>query len=79
MTIYTFIDKYYENNPEGHYFDHDTLKFFGNRLSEMRVLKKTEMIKGEECYCISMVERPPFGKPRRKYVYFTVDKFKPII
>lgn len=70
------IRMYYEAHPNGHFFDADTLKFFGERRSEMRLLKKTETIRdisGElhECYVVSSVQRPgPPLKQRRKYHYF---------
>lgn len=32
-------------HPDSHYFDKDTLDFFGERMSEMYVLKKKEVIK----------------------------------
>jgi hypothetical protein len=41
-----FIKAYYTKNPEGHYFDQETLKFFGERVSEMRLLKKTAKNQG---------------------------------
>lgn len=84
MTIYTLMNRYYEHNKNGHYFDHDTLKFFGERLSEMRVLKAIETItdiSGEkhECYCVSSVQRPPFGRPHRHYTYFDTTTYEQII
>ena len=33
------IRAYYQKNPSGHYFDSDTLKFFGERRSDMRPAK----------------------------------------
>lgn len=48
---------YYEKHPHGHFFDHDTLKFFGERESDMRLLKNKALIKawdGEHiCYVLS--------------------------
>ena len=29
--INQLISEYYRKNPEGHFFDHDTLKFFGGK------------------------------------------------
>lgn len=47
MKIYnnmrSFIADYYEKNPTGHYFDPGTLKFFGERLSDMRINKTIEV------------------------------------
>ena len=72
------ISRYYEAHPNGHFFDRKTLKFFGERKSEMRLLKGTVKVTdvcGEvhECYVVSSVQRPgPPLKPRRKYHYFDV-------
>lgn len=80
MTVYSLMSEYKANHPDGHFFDHDTLKFFGERISEMRVLKGTTCVKdylGEEheCYCLSSLQRKnPLG-PRRKYSYFEVGTF----
>lgn len=76
--IHHLISRYYEAHPDGHFFDPDTLKFFGERRSEMRLLKNTAQItalSGEkhECYVVSTRQRP--GPPlaaRRKYHYFDV-------
>ena len=78
MTICEFVAKYKEKNPEGHYFDSDTLKFFGERLSEMRVLKdvfeKTDICgKKHKVYCVSSIRRSDFSKPHRHYAYFDVE------
>ena len=84
MNIYTFINKYYQHNPHGHYFDRDTLKVYGERISEMRVLKEIETvtdISGEvhQAYCLSSRQHKYPGGPRRKYTYFDVNTFDDII
>lgn len=76
-SVYGLRDAYYEKHPHGHYFDHDTLKFFGETLSSMRLLKGTAKVTdvcGEEheCYVLSSLQRThPMG-PRRKYTYFDI-------
>lgn len=77
MTIYEFVDKYRKAQPDGHFFDPQTLKFFGERLSEMRVLKGTAMLecddgKTRECYRISSLQRKHPCGPRRSYAFFDV-------
>lgn len=84
MTIHELIKTYYEKNPDGHYFDKDTLRFFGERISDMYVLKDTVKIKdisGEkhEAYVISRLQRKHPGGPRRTYAYFDVDTLNDII
>ena len=78
-----FIRAYYKKNPEGHYFDKETLNFFGERLSDMRLLKKTAKVKDmrgveREAYVISRLQRKHPGGPQRTYAYFDVDTLTPI-
>lgn len=43
MRISEFIRKYYEHNPEGHFFDKDTMKFFGDTRSNYAVTEHETM------------------------------------
>ncbi len=84
MKIHELIKAYYKKNPDGHYFDKDTLRFFGERISDMYVLKNTVKIKdisGEEheAYVISRLQRNHPGGPRRTYAYFDVETLNDII
>ena len=84
MTVYTLIDQYHIHNPGGHYFDHDTLKFFGERISDMRVLKDTVEITsagGEKhtCYVLSSLQRKHPSGPRREHSYFDINTFEYVI
>ena len=82
--IYQLISRYYETHPNGHFFDPETLKFFGERRSEMRLLKEKAVIKdacgkSHTCYVVSAVQRPgPPLQPRRKYHYFDVETLEDI-
>ena len=72
---------------ESHFFDHDTLKCFGERLSDMRVLKCIVQITdicGEvhECYCVSATRRKNWNgncKPYKYYHYFDTTTFHHVI
>ena len=78
MDIYKLINNYYANNPNGHFFDRDTLRFFGERISEMYVLKNTVKIDGKECYVVSSFQHnAPI--PGRHYSYFDVKTFDYVI
>lgn len=79
MTVYRLKEEYQKNHPEGHFFDHDTLKFFGERESEMRVLKQKANIDGRECYILSSLQRKYPGGPRRIWHYFDTETFDNII
>lgn len=75
--VYSLVAAYQRTHPDGHYFDRDTLKFFGESLSTMRLLKDKAAIKdwsGEKhtCYVLSKLQKKhPMG-PRRVYAYFDV-------
>ena len=78
MPVWKLVDIYQGKHPGGHFFDRDTLKFFGEMLSDMRVLSETETIKdcsGEkhECYVLSRLQRKHPAGPRRTYAYFDVE------
>ena len=84
MTIYSFKQMYKEKNPDGHWFDKDTLKFFGEKLSEMKVLNGTYKVTdwmGNECeaYCVRHKQRPPYGEPFWKETYFDVNTMENIL
>ena len=81
--IHSFIADYYEKYPNGRYFGRDALKFFGERLSEMRVYKATVVKKDSrgkkhECYVISRLQRKHPNGPTRTLAYFDVDTFEVI-
>lgn len=85
--IYKFIEDYEKKNPAGHYFDRKTLKFFGERLSDMRVLKQTAEIVDysnitHQCYIVSRLQRKHPNGPTRNYAYFdvnTLDDISPLM
>ena len=78
------IYAYYSAHPGGHYFDRDTLKFFGESQSTMRLLKGTVKVRdicGEEheCYMVSKLSKNYPGGPRRTYAYFDVGTLDDVI
>lgn len=74
-SVYGLISEYQRMHPNGHFFDRDTLKFFGETVSSMRLLKGTVKATdsmGEEhtCYILSSLQKKhPMG-PRRAYPSF---------
>ena len=84
MEIKEFIKEYYRHNPDGHYFDCGTLKFFGECRSKMRILKRVAEVtdtRGAKhtCYCLSKwSSRYPNGR-RRTYAYFDTSTFENVI
>lgn len=81
IDIYSLIRNYYKYNPEGHYFDRNTLKFFGERISEMRVLKKIVYKKDfrgitHKCFVVSSLQHN--CNNIRHYAYFDIYNFEEI-
>ena len=70
--------------PKSHFFDSKTLKFFGERMSDMYVLKGTVKINdcsGNEHECIVLSSRQlkyPSG-PKRIYHYFDACTYEQVI
>lgn len=74
MNVYEFINNYF--------FSQNTLKFFGERISEIRILKKTVMVKDyagkeHETYCLGTYQHnaPILG---RRHFYFETETFENI-
>lgn len=79
-----FIEDYNRLNTNSHFFDAETLKFFGEKRSSMKILKQTEKIKDisgqiHECYVLSSLQKTFTGKKRRHYSFFDVDTLKEVI
>jgi hypothetical protein len=81
MTVYELQDKTRKTEPC--YFSHDNLKFFGETMSSMKVLKNTYTITdcygiAHECVCLSKLSRKYPGGARRTYDYFDVNTWERI-
>ena len=84
MTVYELRSRYLEKHPNGHFFDSDTLKFFGETLSTMRVLRETvqkrdSMGEMHTCYVLSKQSKDFSGKKRRTYAYFDMETFEYVV
>lgn len=84
MTVYELKAMHEEKHPKSHFFDPDTLKFFGETLSTMRVLKYPAEIKdisGEthECYVLSKRSRKFDDRYYRTYAYFDTTTLEQVI
>ena len=82
--VYDLISAYRDKQQNGHFFDSDTLKFFGERISEMRVLKTKAQIRDcmgsvHTCYVLSSLQRKHPCGPRRSYHYFDTATFDDVI
>lgn len=73
MEVYTLIRLHEKYQPSSCFFSRNTLRFFGERINEMRVLKGTVKINGHECWVLSTRQRKaPAGVSQRRYHYFDI-------
>lgn len=63
----------------GYFFSHDTLKFFGQRVSDMYILKHLGNKNGRTCYILSALSRKHPKGPTREYYFFDVETFEYIV
>lgn len=82
MTVYELRTA--TRHKEPHYFDADTLKFFGERMSDMRVMAGTVKVTDylgmvHECYKLSKLSRKYPGGARRTYDYFDATTFERVL
>lgn len=82
-TVDQLVKAYRTAHPNGHYFDEETLRFFGEKLSDMKVLDETATITyptGEthECYVLEKISRDFSGRKMRTRGYFDVNTLKTI-
>lgn len=82
--IYDLRNAYLRTHPNGHWFDSNTLAFFGESLSTMYLLKGTYRVKDclgveHSCYKVSKLSRKYPGGPRRTYAYFDINTFDDVI
>lgn len=84
MTVYELKKNYQKHHPDGHFFDRQTLKFFGETESKMYVHKNKTVItdisgKKHHAYILSSMQRKHPCGPRRVYHYFDAKTFDQII
>lgn len=80
-----FVDDYRETHPTRHLFDKEKQKYFGERISEMRVLKNLATVtdySGNEhkCFVLSTYRHKysPNGQ-RRNYYYFDIENLAHVL
>lgn len=83
-SVYGLMSAHKRTHPDSHFFDSDTLKFFGETVSSMRLLKgtvKVTDILGEKhnCYVLSSLQRKPLAGPRCIHHYFDVDTLEHVV
>lgn len=83
-SAYALRNEYCNHNPDGHYFDAETLKFWGERFSEFSVLKEMQVVydyrgTAHKCYVLSKLTRDYRGCRVRKYDYFDSETFDRVL
>lgn len=83
MDVYELKRLHLQNHPLSHFFDAETLKFFGESMSRMYVLKETVKIfdylgDPHECYVLSKQGKNLLGQKMRTYAYFDTKTFEEI-
>ena len=81
ISVSRFISEFKRHNPDDHYFDRETLKFFGEYISEMRILKETVTIEDcrgivHECYVLSKIQHEAPAGPTKVRDYFDIKTFE---
>lgn len=84
ISVQSLISRYYAHHPNGHFFDKETLKFFGERKSEMRILNHLVTIedyhgRAHKCYVLSTVQHNHPCGSRKAYFYFDVETYEYIV
>lgn len=81
-SVQGLINAYREKQPGGHYFDADTLAWFGEHVFEMRLLKRLQVVEdydGEHlCLVLSSLQRKAPGGPKTAHHYFDVETMEDI-
>lgn len=84
ISISWIIAEYKKRHPDGHYFDNDTLKFWGEKICDMRLSKRLHYVEvGNSvynCYKLTVPAKDPFddNKPFDHITYFDEQTFSPV-
>lgn len=81
--IYDLKYEHLRKNPHSHFFDRETLEFFGERLSSMRLLQGTvekpdSLGVMHTCYVVSSTQKVPMVGRKRVYHYFDTGTLEDI-
>jgi len=84
MDQYDLKEEYLRHNPGGHFFDSDTLSFFGETMSRMHVYKDpcwVTDISGQKrkCWCLRSYQAKKPSKNKNVYHYFDCETFEHVI
>ncbi len=78
MLVIELIEKHQKNHPESHFFDKETLEFFGETIRTMRVSRELVDFEGHKCYELTTLQQnSPFINKHSTY-YFDCETFENI-
>jgi hypothetical protein len=80
MTI-AELKKNYIEKTGGHFFERETLKYFGETMKDMHIMPHLNIVsdyKGlkHNCYTVSIKQRPQDMPPRIAIFHFDADTFE---
>lgn len=83
-TVRGLIKAHKEKNPGSHFFDKNTLEFFGESISSMELASYTTKMadaRGEvhECYVLTTMQNKHPSGPRKRKAYFDVETLDHIV
>lgn len=76
MEYFNLKVNHINHNPGSKFFSYSNLKFFGERESESRVLKRIATVEGHKCYVLSTYQHNAPAGCERHYSYFDVNTFE---
>lgn len=83
-SVYGLMSAHKRAHPDSHFFDSDTLKFFGETVSSMRLLNEIVRVvdsMGEKhnCYVLSSLQKKCPAGLRCVHHYFDVNTLEHIV
>ena len=72
MTVKTLKKHYKKNFPEGHFFDKETLEYWGESINTMSISKNLVDFEGHKCYELVALQKSDYHNLNR-YVWFYFD------
>lgn len=81
MTVQELIQGYRKHNPDGHYFDKSTLRFFGERVEEMEIMEtviRDRHGKWRKVWCLKSIQHNAPPGQTVHYAYFDRRDFSEV-
>lgn len=81
--MYELIALYKKERPDGHFFDDETLDWFGEKIYDMYLYKSTVRVEDRfgqkrECYAFSSLQKNHPCGPTRTVHYLDIETLEPM-